>query len=167
MNTSNKIQRGDIFWVTMNGNPQNHVQARNRPAVIVSNNANNLHSSTVEVVFLTTRDKGDLPTHTTINSSAKRSTALCEQIQTVGIEQLEQYVGRCTAEEMAAIDRCLRISLGLDEPVTAGCEKKAPILCEVREPAVPSVARIPTTEEVILTAERDLLRQLYSELINR
>ena len=167
MDTTNRIQRGDIYWVTMDGKPKYHVQGRSRPAIIVSNDKNNRHSLTVEVVFLTTKNKGGLPTHTYINSSPKRSTALCEQIQTVGIEQLEQYVGRCTAEEMAAIDRCLRISLGLDEPVTDGCEKNESIPCEVRELAAPSIVRIPTTEEVRLTAERDLLRQLYSELINR
>ena len=162
MNTTDGIQRGDIYWVTMDGKPKYHVQGRSRPAIIVSNDKNNRHSLTVEVVFLTTKDKGGLPTHTAINSAAKPSTALCEQIQTVGIEQLEQYVGRCTAEEMAAIDRCLLISLGLDVPCAVGEQKN-----ETTPHTDTYEEENPFIELLKVKAERDLLRQFFTEIINR
>ena len=39
------------------------VNSGGRPAVIVSNDKNNAKSNTVEVVYMTTKPKTDLPTH--------------------------------------------------------------------------------------------------------
>ena len=46
-------QRGDIFYIK--GIENDKVGGRkNRPAVVVSNNANNRHSDRIEIVYLTT-----------------------------------------------------------------------------------------------------------------
>ena len=109
-------RRGEIFYVDKNPNRPTYgsTQEPGRPAIIVSNNANNIHSLTFEVVYLTTQPKKDLPTHCTIRSAKYPSVALCEQITTVSDEQIRDYQGKCTEEEMAMVDACLAISLGLD-----------------------------------------------------
>lgn len=96
--------------------PGAHLERKNRPAIIVSNDANNAFSPVYEVVFLTSSPRRDLPTHVTIRSAEQPSVALCEQVQSVGKEALQRYVGHCTAAEMEAIDCALMISLGLSEP---------------------------------------------------
>ena len=60
----NKIRRGDIYYIDKYPTIGSEQQA-GRPAIIVSNEKNNQHSSTVEVVYLTTQPKADLPTHVT------------------------------------------------------------------------------------------------------
>ena len=55
-------------------------QGGGRPAVVVSNDMCNRYSPVITVVFLTTREKKDLPTHVQIKSSRYDSTALCEQV---------------------------------------------------------------------------------------
>ena len=69
------INRGDI-WYIGNGYPAVGSEQRpGRPAVVVSNQRNNQYGEVVEVVYLTTAPKRDLPTHVTIRSSGRVSTA--------------------------------------------------------------------------------------------
>lgn len=109
-------RRGEIFYIDKNPNRPTYgsTQEPGRPAIIVSNNLNNAHAFVYEIVYLTTQPKKDLPTHCTIRSAKYPSVALCEQITTVSDEQVRDYQGKCTEEEMAMVDACLAISLGLD-----------------------------------------------------
>lgn len=108
------ISRGQIYWIKPSEYREaiGHVQRANRPGVIVGTN----NKYMVEIVYLTTQPKIDLPTHCTIRSSSRTSTALCEQIQTVSTEQIGEYIGTVTVQEMAALERCMMTSLGLDAP---------------------------------------------------
>lgn len=110
-----RIERGDIFYIGLNPYTTGCEQWSGRPGIIVSNDQNNLHSQTVEVVYCTTRHKPNLPTHTTILSTPYESTVLCEQVTTVDISRIGNYIGRCTEREMREIDRCIRVSLGLQD----------------------------------------------------
>lgn len=89
-------------------------QYADRPAIIVSNNECNKHSSVIEVVYITTQPKADLPTHVTIRSTGRISIALCEQVSSVSTERVNNYIGRVTDHEMENIDIALMISLGLN-----------------------------------------------------
>ena len=88
-----QIRRGDIFYVG-GGYATGSEQHAGRPAIVVSNDKNNEHSSTVEMVYLTTRPKRDMPTHVQISSLSRASIAICEQITTVAIERIGNYHGR-------------------------------------------------------------------------
>lgn len=113
--------RGEIYYISAGERDGIGTEMRcgdGRPAIIVSNDMCNKTSPSYEVVYLTTKEKKDLPTHVVINSSKYRSTAICEQITTVFHERVGDYVGTCTDEEMAAIDEALAISIGLQmDPV--------------------------------------------------
>ena len=89
-------------------------QYGDRPGVIVSNEMNNRHSDTVEVVFLTTKRKKPLPPHVRINSAKYPSTALCEQITTVAKERLDDYIGKLSAYEELALNVALMTSIALN-----------------------------------------------------
>ena len=57
------INRGDI-WYIGNGYPAVGSEQRpGRPAVVVSNQQNNRYGEVVEVIYLTTAPKRDLPRH--------------------------------------------------------------------------------------------------------
>lgn len=109
----NDIKRGEIFYISR-GVTTGSEQFSDRPAVVVSNDRNNENSNTVEVVYLTTQPKADLPTHCTIRSTGRISTVLCEQVHTVSVERVGKYIGQCTDVEMKNIDIALMISLSLD-----------------------------------------------------
>ena len=89
-------------------------QHSDRPAVVVSNNKNNENSNVVEIVYMTTQPKTDLPTHVTIRSTGRISTVLCEQVSSVSTERVNNYIGQVSEQEMKNIDIALMISLQLD-----------------------------------------------------
>lgn len=108
------IKRGEIFYISRGGASYGSEQQADRPAVVVSNDSNNEHSGVVEVVYLTTQPKTDLPTHVTIRSTGRISTALCEQIVSISTDRVNKYIGQCSDKEMENIDIALMISLSLD-----------------------------------------------------
>lgn len=108
------MRRGEIYYISYRETTGAEI-SNARPGVIVSNNALNQTSDVVEVVYLTTRPKKELPTHARIRATGVDSTALCEQVDTVSKLKVGSYCGTCSPEEMAAIDNGLLCSLGLQE----------------------------------------------------
>ena len=88
-------------------------QFADRPAVVVSNDENNKHSGVIEVVYMTTQPKTDLPTHVTVRSTGRISTVLCEQVSSVSVDRVNNYIGQVSEQEMKNIDIALMISLQL------------------------------------------------------
>lgn len=110
----NDLHRGEIYYISRGGASYGHEQQADRPAVIVSNEKNNENSGAVEVVYLTTQPKTDLPTHTVIRSTGRVSTVLCEQIVSVSVDRIAGYIGQVSEQEQKNIDIALMISLQLD-----------------------------------------------------
>lgn len=151
--------RGSI-WYVESGYSTGSEQRPGRPAIIVSNDANNKHSSTVEMVYLTTAPKHDLPTHVTIRSTSRVSTAICEQITTVATERIGSYCGTVTDAEMSSIETAMLISLGLAP--AAGADS----MLEARSEETPP---IPDLDTRLAEAEArcKILQELYDSLLTR
>lgn len=116
-------QRGEI-WLAVdrdedhNGKKserryENSVQAGTRTCIVVSNDTGNMHAPVVEVVYTTTKQKNNLPTHFLTDSTPELSTVLCEEIMTVPKKDLIKYYGALTMKEKSRLNKCLKISLGL------------------------------------------------------
>lgn len=106
------MKRGEIYYIQRRDTFGSEI-TKARPAIVVSNDALNATSGTVEVVFLTTQPKKDLPTHVTIRSTGVESTALCEQISTVSTLLVGNLCGVCTEQEMGAVSAAMLASLGI------------------------------------------------------
>ena len=147
-NPVKEVRRGDIFYIVNSKcyatNPS--VEA-GRPGIIVSCDELNEHSPSVEVVYLTTKDKKPMPTHVPILCKVN-STALCETIYTVSKDRLGDYVRSCSDKEMAAINEGVLRSLG----ITA-----SPVEVESKEEPV----------ETPVIVERNLYKHIYEDLINK
>lgn len=106
------LRRGDIYYIDKEP-VYGSEQQGGRPGIIVSNNVGNVESDIVQVVYITTQPKNDLPTHVTIHSAKQISTALCEQVWSVAQSRVGDYVGRITEDEINKIDKALTVSLGI------------------------------------------------------
>lgn len=112
--TEQQYKRGEIYYINNGG--KEHIGSemkKDRPAVIVSCDANNKHSNVLEVVFLTSAPKKELPTHVTIRSTGRVSEALCEQPTPVAVERINNFICKATDKEMEQIDIALLIGLGI------------------------------------------------------
>ena len=141
------MKRGDIYYIAKADQESGSEQHANRPAVIVSNNKNNERSGTIEVVYLTTKPKTDMPTHVRIVSANRPSTVLCEQIHTVSKNRVVEKLGTVTDHEMVCIDQALAISLDLGSVNPVGDTVEF------------------YTEALKIQAERDVYRKLYNDLL--
>ena len=161
------MKRGDIYFIER-GYSVGSEQRAGRPAIIVSNDKCNDNSDVVEVVYLTTQPKSDLPTHVDIRSAPKESIALCEQINSVFVDRVGDYIGTCTDYEMMLIDAALAISLGLnfDAP-----KKEKAVATPKPVPLDDSVLKTELHEKetdiVRLTVERDTYKDLYENMLER
>lgn len=149
MNQIKEVKRGDIFYIANSKyyatNPENEA---GRPGIVVSCDELNEHSPSIEVVYLTTKDKKPIPTHVPILCKIN-STALCETIYTVSKDRLGDYVRTCSDEEMAAIDKGMLCSLGIGSVIE-------------RE-----VVEADTQDSSALAVERNLYKTLYEQLLDR
>lgn len=159
-----RIERGDVFYIDKFGFQVGSEQRSGRPAVVVSCKENNDHSDTVEVVYTTTREKTELPTHVTIFATPLRSTVLCEQVTTVSKERIGNYIGRCNEEEMEMIDAALRVSLGLKDPEVA--EEKPTVVDNREEKPDDRVAAL-EQEIFSIKSERDIYKSLMERVIEQ
>lgn len=141
----NQIQyrRGDMYYVINNGyNGTDNKQGR--PAIIVSNDVGNKHSSMVEVVYLTSQEKRPMPTHVSLICRIP-SVALCENIQTISKDRLGEFIRCLSDEEMRRIDQALFCSLGL---------------------ALPAKPIVPQKDRSEIEVERDLYKELYQQILH-
>lgn len=108
------IRRGDVIYVSPT-NPVGSEYKKSRPTVVVSNDDCNATSSVIEVAYLTLRHKPNLPTHVYIKDGpCFNSTVLCEQITSVSVERLGDFMCHLPKECMQAIDKAIALSFGLD-----------------------------------------------------
>ena len=153
-----EVKRGDIFYITYskNFNDSYSYDTTGRPGVIVSDDHLNRGSEYVEVVYLTTKIKRDMPTHVDVFCKTP-STALCETIHTVEKDRIGTYVRTVSDEEMEGIERGLRRSLGMNVPVTSVNEAEPN-----NDMGLASMQK-----EIQLTAERDMFKKLYEDLLSK
>lgn len=164
------FNRGDVYYVEATYAVGSEQRA-GRPAVIVSNDRNNRSSNTVEVVYFTTKDKPDLPTHVTVNATGIPSTALCEQVHTVDKQRLGNFCGTCTKQELQAVDIALLISLGLDYGSSYERTEEETTTEEVTEVSeeveVDEEQAAGTVELIEAKANLSMMQKLYADLLDR
>lgn len=149
------MKRGEIYYIDREFNEVGSKIRAGRPAIIVSNDVGNENSDIVEVVYLTTQPKKDLPTHVAIRSTKYKSTAICEQITTVAKKRIGEYCGTCTDNEMQAVENAMMVSLGIDYGDGDYYYEEEPDVVEVSE------------ELVRVTAERETYKKLYESLVTK
>ena len=162
-----KIERGDIFYINKSDATCGSEQKAGKPGIIVSNNKNNQNSETVEVIYLTTRPKPDLPTHVTIRSTSLVSTALCEQITSVSTKRLGEYIGMVSQSEMLELEEAMIASLGLCRGDTENADVTEHVYRSDKERMGDQRLIYESRKIAYLAAERDTYKKLYEGLLDR
>lgn len=112
--TNGAPRRGEVYFV--NFDPvRGSEQAGTRPALIVSNNIANRHSSVVTVVAITSKPaKRSYPQDVYLPAGLlTEGRILCGQVLTVSKERLQRFMGPVDDEIMDQVDNALRVHLDL------------------------------------------------------
>lgn len=160
------MKRGEVYYIAP-GRYTGSEQAPGRPAIIVSNDNCNFSSEVVEVVFLTTAPKIDLPTHVTVRSTGKPSIALCEQVTSISTSRIGNYVGKCTDAEIESINQALAISLDIYRSARSS-RVNTIVRSESKEtPETDTLVKRLEMELAACKRERDMYEAMYDKLIDK
>lgn len=119
------VQYGDVVWVDL-GEVCGSEQGGRRPAIIVSNDKNNLYSSIVSIVPISSskfkkENKAYLPTHVPISPKEKGvtgisrdSVAMCEQARMIDKLRILDKSGHiCSEYIINALNKALTIQFNM------------------------------------------------------
>jgi mRNA interferase MazF len=105
------VRRGDIWYADLDGIGSE--QKGIKTVVVIQNNTGNLHSPTIIVAVITSKQKaGHLPTHARIWARCP-SVIMSEQLKTIDKSRLLEKIGYLKPKEIERLDETLKISIGL------------------------------------------------------
>lgn len=106
------MKRGNIWWVEFDPVIGSEIK-KTRPAVIVSNNAANLHLSRVIVVPCTSNTSKVYAGEAVVKIGSAYSKAVADQIRAVDKVRLKSKIGTLSVSDMEPINDIIRLHLNL------------------------------------------------------
>lgn len=110
------MQRGEVWWVNFDPSVGGEIR-KQRPAVIVSNDASNKYLNRLQVVPLTSSVGRVYPSEALVTVNGRESKAMADQLTTVSKQRLGTRAGSLGAEDLQAVELAIQIQLGLVDTV--------------------------------------------------
>ena len=115
------IKRGEIYWVNLSL-PSEEEKAKgiihelqgSHPAVIISNNQQNLFSPLITIIPLTSQLDKIYPFEVRTNLNNRQGKSLTDQITTIDKKRLGDYLGQLDKQTMKKIQEALHITLAFE-----------------------------------------------------
>ena len=107
------MQRGDVWWVKFDPSIGGEIQ-KQRPALILSNDASNKHLNRIQVIPLSTRVERLYPSEVVITLNGKPHKAMADQLTTVSKLRLSNRIGRLSPSDLAQVERIVKLQLDLN-----------------------------------------------------
>jgi mRNA interferase MazF len=106
------VRRGDVYWVDFDPARGGEFQ-KQRPALIVSNDASNRALNRLQVIPLTRNVARVYVSEASIRVNGIPHKAMADQIRTVAKERLGDHVGTITGADLRLVEQAIRRQLGL------------------------------------------------------
>ena len=106
------MNRGEVWWVNFEPSLGGEIR-KQRPAVIVSNDASNKHLNRVQVIPITSSVDRIYPSEAVIHLNGQLRKAMADQLTTASKQRLIRLAGALSLSDLDAVERAIRVQLGL------------------------------------------------------
>ncbi|MBW2248358.1 MAG: type II toxin-antitoxin system PemK/MazF family toxin [Deltaproteobacteria bacterium] len=106
------MKRGEVWWINLDPSIGGEIR-KQRPVVIVSNDAANHYLNRVQVVPITSNIDKLYPSESYVTFRGKKAKAMADQITTVSKKRLINLAGSVSYTEMEGIGKAIATQLDL------------------------------------------------------
>jgi mRNA interferase MazF len=106
------MKRGEIWWINFQPSVGGEIQ-KQRPAVIVGNDASNKYLNRIQVVPLTTSVDRLYPSEAYVLVKGKKNKAMADQLTTVSKVRVRNLMARLSRSDLQALEQAIKVQLGL------------------------------------------------------
>ena len=107
------MKRGEVWWVKFNTPAVGGEIEKQRPAIIVSNNASNKYLNRLQVVPITSNIEKLFPSEAYRTLNGKKYKALADQITTVSKLRLVNLDGKISVPDLKKVEQAIKTQLHL------------------------------------------------------
>lgn len=106
------MKRGEVWWIEFDPSIGSEIR-KNRPAVIVSNDAANRNLLRVVVIPITSNTDRQYPGEALVTLSEKPGKAMADQIMAADKSRLKNKICTLSKADMLAVENAILVHLGM------------------------------------------------------